>query len=91
MVESHLLRSSENIITIEELDSKFFARNSAENSQVKTLKQLEDYLEALRLKHISEIVNSSDSKAAAAKKLDISPTNLQYFLSKLSKSIEKKK
>ncbi len=88
-VESHLLRSTENLIGVDQLDSKFFAKSNGEVSRIKTLKQMEDYLEELKLKHISEVVNGSESKTAAAKKLDISPSNLQYFLSKLSKASEK--
>lgn len=84
MVESHLLRSPEGVVTVEQLDSKFFIKSEDVDS-VKTLKEMEESLEAVKLKFIMDVIGSSGSKAEAAKKLDISPTNLQYFLSKKMK------
>lgn len=81
MVESHLLRSADGVVTVEQLDSKFFVK-SEDMDSVKTLRQMEENLEALRLKFIMDIVGSSESKTEAARKLDISPSNLQYFLAK---------
>lgn len=89
MVESHLLRSPDSIIGIDQLDSKFFAKDKAVGKS-KTLKQIEEDLELIKLNHILMVVTNSSSKIEAAKKLEISPTNLQYFLSKLNKFNDKK-
>lgn len=84
MVESHLLRSEEGIVTVEQLDPKYFTKVET-NESVKTLREMEENLEAVKIKYIMEVIHSSETKAEAAKKLNISPTNLQYFLSKKAK------
>lgn len=89
MVESHLLRSQGSIIGVDQLDSKFFSKNNV-SKEIKTLKQIEDDLELIKLNHILDVINNSASKTEAAKKLEISPTNLQYFIAKLTKYGEKK-
>lgn len=89
MVESHLVRAPDSIVSVEQLDSKFFSKNKS-LAESKTLKQIEEDLELIKLNHIQNVVNNSSSKIEAAKKLEISPTNLQYFLSKLNKSNAKK-
>ncbi len=84
MVEGHLLRSEDGIVMVEQLDPKFFAKSEPTNS-LRTLKEFEENLEAMKLGYVLEVIGSSVSKAEAAKKLDISPTNLQYVLSKRNK------
>jgi DNA-binding NtrC family response regulator len=84
MVESHLLRSADGVVSVEQLDSKFFTK-SEDMESIKTLKEMEESLETVKLKFIMDVIGSSGSKAEAAKKLDISASNLQYFLSKMIK------
>lgn len=87
MVEGHLLRSLEGIVTVDQLDSKFFSKSEDSNA-LKTLKEMEESLEAMKMKYVLEVIHSSDSKAEAARKLNISPTHLQYILSSRAKAKE---
>lgn len=84
MVESHLIRCPGDMVTIDQLDTKFFMKDEIPSANL-TLQEIENRLEQMKFNYVMETINNSLNKQEAARKLNISPTSLQYILSKMSK------
>lgn len=82
-VESHLLRCEVPVIRAEHLDERFTRELSP--AAPRTMEDMDARLEIEKKNFVLEAVNSSHSKADASRRLGITPTQLQYFLSKWKK------
>lgn len=82
-VESHLLSCESPVIRTEHLEDKFTREQSS--AIIRTLEDMDARLDTEKKNFVLEAVNSSSSKADASRRLGITPTQLQYFLSKWKK------
>ena len=71
VVESHLIASDGDIVKEEDLDPKLFQKK--ENSNPRTLEEIDLHLDELKKQHVMDAIRDSASKAEAARKLGISP------------------
>jgi DNA-binding NtrC family response regulator len=81
VVESHLINCEKDIVREEDLDAKFF-QNTEESAQPKTLEEIDAHLEGIKKQMVSETLKKSSTQAEAARKLEIPPNRLHYFMTK---------
>lgn len=80
VVERHLIASDSDLIRIEDLDARLYQKK--ETDEPKTLKEIDNYLEGIKKQMVLDAVKSTRTKAEAARKLDIPPNGLHYFVVK---------
>lgn len=80
VVERHLISSDSDMIRVEDLDARLYQKK--ETNEPKTLKEIDNYLEGIKKRMVFDAVKSAKSKAEAARKLDIPPNGLHYFVVK---------
>lgn len=80
MVERHLIASDSDLIRVEDLDARLYRKK--ETDEPRTLKEIDNYLEGIKKQMVLEAVKSARTKAEAARKLDIPPNGLHYFVVK---------
>lgn len=80
VVERHLIASDSDLIRVEDLDARLYQKK--ENDEPRTLKEIDNYLEGIKKQMVLDAVKSTRTKAEAARKLDIPPNGLHYFVVK---------
>jgi DNA-binding NtrC family response regulator len=80
VVERHLISSDGDLIRVEDLDARLYQKK--ETDEPRTLKEIDNYLEGIKRQMVLDAVKSTRTKAEAARKLDIPPNGLHYFISK---------
>lgn len=80
VVERHLIASDGDMIRVEDLDARLYRKK--ETDEPRTLKEIDDHLEGIKKRMVLDAVNSTRTKAEAARKLDIPPNGLHYFVVK---------
>lgn len=80
VVERHLIACDGDLIRVEDLDARLYQKK--ETDQPRTLKEIDNYLEGIKRQMVLDAVKSAPTKAAAARKLDIPPNGLHYFVVK---------
>jgi DNA-binding NtrC family response regulator len=79
-VERHLIASNGDLVRVEDLDARLYQKK--ETDEPRTLKEIDNYLEGIKRQMVLDAVKSTRTKAEAARKLDIPPNGLHYFISK---------
>jgi DNA-binding NtrC family response regulator len=80
VVERHLIASDKDLIHVEDLDARLYQKK--ETDEPKTLKEIDNYLEGIKKQMVLDVVKSTRTKAEAARRLDIPPNGLHYFVTK---------
>lgn len=80
VVERHLIAADGDLIHIEDLDARLYQKK--ETDEPRTLKEIDNYLEGIKKQMVMDAVKSTRTKAEAARKLDIPPNGLHYFVTK---------
>ncbi|OQW55054.1 MAG: hypothetical protein A4S09_17135 [Proteobacteria bacterium SG_bin7] len=73
----HLIACNDNIVRAEDLDARLYKKKVTNGP--KTLEEIDNYLEGIKMQMVSDAISSTSSKAEAARKLDIPPNRLHYF------------
>lgn len=80
VIERHLIYSESDIVRVEDLAAYLYQKK--ETDQPKTLKEIDNYLQGIKRQMVLNAVKSTSTKAEAARKLDIPPNGLHYFVVK---------
>lgn len=80
VVERHLIASNNEIIQVEDLEALLYQKKVTD--EPRTLKEIDEHLEGIKKRMVSDAVKSTRTKAEAARKLEIPPNGLHYFVVK---------
>lgn len=80
IVERHLVAADSDTVKAEDLEAKLYQKH--ESSSPKTMDEIDEHIDGIKKKLVLEAVKNSMSNAEAARKLDIPPNRLHYFLTK---------
>jgi len=80
VVERHLIASNNEIIHVEDLEALLYQKKVTD--EPRTLKEIDEHLEGIKKRMVSDAVKSTRTKAEAARKLEIPPNGLHYFVVK---------
>lgn len=88
VVEKHLIQADGPVVRPDHLDLKFYEKIGGKQVQPVTLAELDDQQNKAKITLILQTIESTASKAEAARRLGIKPTHLQYLLNE-SKAAKK--
>ena len=80
VVERHLIKASKEVQVADLEESLKIAQ--PETLEPETMEEIDLHVDAYKRKRVQKILDESDTKAAAARKLNIPPNLLHYFISK---------
>jgi two-component system, NtrC family, response regulator HydG len=80
VVESHLIACDSDVVMPENLDHRLYQKYDSENPQ--TLEEIDAHLDGLKKQMVLDTLKNSGTRAEAARKLDIPPNRLHYFITK---------
>lgn len=80
VVESHLIASESGMVRVEELDARLYQKYQSDLPA--TLEEFDDHLDGLKRQFVIDVLKNTPSRAEAARKLDVAPNRLHYFISK---------
>lgn len=80
VVESHLIASESGMVRVEDLDARLYQKYQSDLPA--TLEEFDDHLDGLKRQFVMDVLKNTPSRAEAARKLDVAPNRLHYFISK---------
>lgn len=80
VIERHLIASDSDLIRVEDLEAVLYQKKVMD--EPRTLREIDDHLEGIKKRLVSDVVKGTRTKAEAARKLDIPPNGLHYFVVK---------
>lgn len=79
-IERHFIKSELNEITPKDLDSSLFEEHVS--TLPSTMEEIDRHVDDIKKDHLKRVMKSAASKAEAARKLQVAPNRLHYFLNK---------
>lgn len=80
VVESHLIACESGMVRLEELDARLYQKYQSDSPA--TLEEFDEHLDGLKKQFVVDVLKNTPSRAEAARKLDVAPNRLHYFITK---------